>query len=226
MSNHKLIRVSSRESGPFNTAGQVIHIDVPQVGLCDLSNSYLLINARIDMPDNSMRNVVLESPTAVKTNYQNSCLVSHANWDTREHGPIELKREPHLIDSIQKVHNKSYQTTLSERYKKAVSCLKNNMAYANPTNNHASIFRQLTCWGNKPSQNLEGPIRINLHEIYGLGKLMQYPTDKLSTGITFQFHPERLHPIIKHTGIAGTAVGMGDWTSTVVDQDISITSCE
>lgn len=183
----KIIKLNSRQGGPFTATQNLCDFDIPGDGTYDLSESYINLFARIvgtsgttSIPnmdlgtdDANGRNPVVTNlavnwADAPNRSFYNVALIKNTSLTTETVGVLEDIRR---VDILRHILNDYTQST----DKKESMGYKNLSSSTGQTGNRSSIFNQLYREGSTQSFNDAARIQIPLSQLIELGKMAEYP---------------------------------------------------
>ena len=175
------IKISSNEGGSFSASQNRVSFTVPGDAVYDLSQSYINLNAIIDVVEQDagasgigvyIMDLEWTSTDANKPQFFNSSIVKNCSLSSARNGQIENIRRIDLLSNILKTYNTSFQEHKSLAYKNASQNIEsvNNQQY--------SIYRDINKVGNvKSKSNNNTPMKIMLGDLFDFA----HQADELDT---------------------------------------------
>lgn len=186
----KIIKLNSRQGGPFTATQNLCDFDIPADGTYDLSESYINLFARIvgtasgatstsipnmDLGNDggngraaAVTNLAVNWSAAPNRSFYNIAMVKNTSLTTEKVGVLEDIRR---VDILRQTLNEYTQST----DKKESMGYKNLSSSTGQTGNRSSIFNQLYREGSTNSFNDAARIQIPLSQLIELGKMAEYP---------------------------------------------------
>lgn len=183
----KVIKINSKEGGPFTTTSNLINFDIMPDGAYDFTDSYVnlvcsitgvtdatpatgqgVYNPLINYTDKINANVDV---CKVRSLY-NVAMVKNCSMTSELQGSLEDIRR---VDILRQNLNE-YTLTTDEKQSLEYQSLR-QLTPRNYIRN--STFRELHNEGTAPSRNVQSRIRIPMSQLFGLGKLTAYPAQKM-----------------------------------------------
>lgn len=183
----KIIKLNSRQGGPFSATQNLCDFDIPGDGTYDLSESYINLFARIvgtsgttSIPNMDLgtdgangrnaavTNLAVNWADAPNRSFYNVALIKNTSLTTEKVGVLEDIRR---VDILRHILNEYTQST----DKKESMGYKNLSSSTGQTGNRSSIFNQLYREGSTSSFNDAARIQIPLSQLVELGKMAEYP---------------------------------------------------
>lgn len=195
---NKIIKISSNQGGAFNNQN-LVDFDIPQnSGVYDLSKSYIQLRARCnatattpaDDPTNSgvympivrMNN---DAGDRMEVKFKNAVMVKNASMNCANKGTVADVRRTDVLNAL----FQNYEMNAMERNSNS----KQDLIQATDQHTTDSIFREIRKEGNIPSRNTEAPIKIPLKDLFGVGNVDNYSTDKYGkTRIHLELNRDRI----------------------------------
>jgi len=168
----RLIKLPSRQAGPFTAQQNLIDFDLPDTDVYDLSKSFINVMCSVTT-EFSSDNVINVHPTyASNVNpFHNVTLVRDATMSARRAGKIEDLREIGVLRNTLKNYTSNKNMDESSMY----GSLYSQQSIAG---NRYSPARRIYKLGDQLSENLEFPIQFKLSDIYETGSLREWHTPK------------------------------------------------
>lgn len=183
----KVIKINSKEGGPFTTTSNLINFDIMPDGAYDFTDSYVnlvcsitgvtdatpatgqgVYNPLINYTDKITANV---DDCKVRSLY-NVAMVKNCSMTSELQGSLEDIRR---VDILRQNLNE-YTLTTDEKQSLEYQSLR-QLTPRNYLRN--STFRELHNEGTAPSRNVQSRIRIPMSQLFELGKLTAYPAQKM-----------------------------------------------
>ena len=180
----KFIRLSSMQSGNFNSINNMITFNLPEDGAYDFSSSYVEINTQItqaaqDSTDAAGTTDVIYNPQVSwyggAQAVNNSMFVRRGQLRSRKQGLIEDVLRQDILQSnlVNYTHSTEEMSSLS--YKNAVQ-------HRDHLGMRSTMWRELVQEGETASTILNAPINIPLSQVINLGMAPVVPLDKMGGG--------------------------------------------
>lgn len=232
----KVIKINSKEGGPFTTTSNLINFDIMPDGAYDFTDSYVnlvcsitgvtdatpatgqgVYNPLINYTDKINANV---DACKIRSLY-NVAMVKNCSMTSELQGSLEDIRR---VDILRQNLNE-YTLTTDEKQSLEYQSLR-QLTPRNYIRN--STFRELHNEGTAPSRNVQSRIRIPMSQLFELGKLTAYPAQKMGkTRIHLEMNldkfaiyankgvPDELKPFAQFTGVTagGAAININSLTS-------------
>lgn len=234
----KVIKINSKEGGPFTTTSNLINFDIMPDGVYDFTDSYVnlvcsitgvtdatpatgqgVYNPLINYTDKITANV---DACKIRSLY-NVAMVKNCSMTSELQGSLEDIRR---VDILRQNLNE-YTLTTDEKQSLEYQSLR-QLTPRNYLRN--STFRELHNEGTAPSRNVQSRIRIPMSQLFELGKLTAYPAQKMGkTRIHLEMNldkfaiyankgvPDELKPFAQFAGVtapaAGAAININSLTS-------------
>lgn len=183
----KIIKLNSRQGGPFTQQQNLCDFDIPADGTYDLSNSYINVFARVsgtsgatnypNLPSNDQRNTTLanvavnwkDSPAR---SFYNIAMVKNCSLSTEQAGVLEDIRRVDIL----KQNLNEYAMNTDQKESLDYTRLSGR---TDQSGERSSIFSLLFKEGSQTSQIIPGRIQIPLSQLFELGKMKEYPAMNL-----------------------------------------------
>lgn len=205
----KVIKINSKEGGPFTTTSNLINFDIMPDGAYDFTDSYVnlvcsitgvtdtdastgqgVYNPLINYTDKINANV---DACKVRSLY-NVAMVKNCSMTSELQGSLEDIRR---VDNLRQNLNE-YTLTTDEKQSLEYQSLR-QLTPRNYLRN--STFRELHNEGTALSRNVQSRIRIPMSQLFELGKLTAYPAQKMGkTRIHLEMNLDKF-AIIANLGI-------------------------
>lgn len=237
----KVIKINSKEGGPFTTTSNLINFDIMPDGAYDFTDSYVnlvcsitgvtdatpatgqgVYNPLINYTAKDTTNVAAVAACKIRSLY-NVAMVKNCSMTSELQGSLEDIRR---VDILRQNLNE-YTLTTDEKQSLEYQSLR-QLTPRNYLRN--STFRELHNEGTAPSRNVQSRIRIPMSQLFELGKLTAYPAQKMGkTRIHLEMNldkfaiyankgvPDELKPFAQFAGVtapaAGAAININSLTS-------------
>lgn len=186
----KVIKINSKEGGPFTTTSNLINFDIMPDGAYDFTDSYVnlvcsitgvtdatpatgqgVYNPLINYTAKDTTNVAAVAACKIRSLY-NVAMVKNCSMTSELQGSLEDIRR---VDILRQNLNE-YTLTTDEKQSLEYQSLR-QLTPRNYLRN--STFRELHNEGTAPSRNVQSRIRIPMSQLFELGKLTAYPAQKM-----------------------------------------------
>lgn len=179
----KIIKLTSRQGGPFNQQQNLCDFDIPADGTYDLSDSYIDLFARVsgtsgattlpNLPSNDQRtasfaNLAVNWKDAPNRSFYNIAMVKNCALSSEQAGVLEDIRR---VDILKQNLN---EYAMSTDQKESLSYTRLS-GRTDQNGERSSIFNLLYKEGDQPSQIIPARIQIPLSQLFELGKMKEYP---------------------------------------------------
>ena len=186
----KFIRISSMQSGAFNSTNNIVTFNLPSDGVYDFASSYLELNTSMSAgvqetadAGTVMAPVYLPELRWCDTDYSvnNAMFVRRGQLRTNANGVVEDILRNDILRSNMVNYTKSTSEINSLAYKSASQ-------FSDYTSTTGTIWRNLNAVGpdntgtTQTSTRRRAPINIPLDQIIELGKSSMMPLDKMRGG--------------------------------------------
>lgn len=183
----KIIKLNSRQGGPFNQQQNLCDFDIPADGTYDLSNSYINLYARTsntagvstytnmaaaDQRSATLANIAVDWKDAPARSFYNIAMVKNCALSSEQAGVLEDIRR---IDILKQNLN---EYALSTDQKESLDYTRLS-GTTHQSGERSSIFSLLFKEGSQTSQIIPGRIQIPLSQLFELGKMKEYPAMNL-----------------------------------------------
>lgn len=183
----KIIKLNSRQGGPFNQQQNLCDFDIPADGTYDLSNSYINLYARTsntagvstytnmaaaDQRSATLANIAVDWKDAPARSFYNIAMVKNCALSSEQAGVLEDIRR---IDILKQNLN---EYALSTDQKESLDYTRLS-GITHQSGERSSIFSLLFKEGSQTSQIIPGRIQIPLSQLFELGKMKEYPAMNL-----------------------------------------------
>lgn len=236
----KVIKINSKEGGPFTTTSNLINFDIMPDGVYDFTDSYVnlvcsitgvtdatpatgqgVYNPLINYTDKITANV---DACKIRSLY-NVAMVKNCSMTSELQGSLEDIRR---VDILRQNLNE-YTLTTDEKQSLEYQSLR-QLTPRNYLRN--STFRELHNEGTAPSRNVQSRIRIPMSQLFELGKLTAYPAQKMGkTRIHLEMNldkfaiyankgvPDELKPFAQFAGVTAPAGGAAININSLTSKD-------
>lgn len=186
----KVIKINSKEGGPFTTTSNLINFDIMPDGAYDFTDSYVnlvcsitgvtdadastgqgVYNPLINYTAKDTTNGAAVAACKIRSLY-NVAMVKNCSMTSELQGSLEDIRR---VDILRQNLNE-YTLTTDEKQSLEYQSLR-QLTPRNYLRN--STFRELHNEGTAPSRNVQSRIRIPMSQLFELGKLTAYPAQKM-----------------------------------------------
>lgn len=186
----KVIKINSKEGGPFTTTSNLINFDIMPDGAYDFTDSYVnlvcsitgvtdadastgqgVYNPLINYTAKDTTNLAAVAACKIRSLY-NVAMVKNCSMTSELQGSLEDIRR---VDILRQNLNE-YTLTTDEKQSLEYQSLR-QLTPRNYLRN--STFRELHNEGTAPSRNVQSRIRIPMSQLFELGKLTAYPAQKM-----------------------------------------------
>lgn len=183
----KIIKLNSRQGGPFTQQQNLCDFDIPADGTYDLSNSYINVFARIsgtsggtnypNLPSNDQRtstlaNVAVNWKDSPARSFYNIAMVKNCSLSTEQAGVLEDIRRVDIL----KQNLNEYAMSTDQKESLDYTRLSGR---TDQSGERSSIFSLLFKEGSQTSQIIPGRIQIPMSQLFELGKMKEYPATNL-----------------------------------------------
>lgn len=183
----KIIKLNSRQGGPFTQQQNLCDFDIPADGTYDLSNSYINVFARIsgtsggtnypNLPSNDQRtstlaNVAVNWKDSPARSFYNIAMVKNCSLSTEQAGVLEDIRRVDIL----KQNLNEYAMNTDQKESLDYTRLSGRI---DQSGERSSIFSLLFKEGSQTSQIIPGRIQIPMSQLFELGKMKEYPATNL-----------------------------------------------
>lgn len=183
----KIIKLNSRQGGPFTQQQNLCDFDIPADGTYDLSNSYINVFARIsgtsggtnypNLPSNDQRtstlaNVAVNWKDSPARSFYNIAMVKNCSLSTEQAGVLEDIRRVDIL----KQNLNEYAMNTDQKESLDYTRLSGR---TDQSGERSSIFSLLFKEGSQTSQIIPGRIQIPMSQLFELGKMKEYPATNL-----------------------------------------------
>lgn len=186
----KFVKYVSQQSPPFTSTANLIDFVVPASGVYDLHDSYINLNCRAEVTENTtaegtgIYNIICNWVTAdaEKPHFENVAVIKNANMSCNTKGRLENIRRVDILRNNLATYNKSQVEALNEGY-------IDISQIADPINQQIrSPFVNFNKEGTiKSSYNEITPISIRLSDIFDFCNTREFDSDKCNG---FRIHLE------------------------------------
>ena len=175
----KVIKINSKQGGPFSQTSNLVDFDIPPSGVYDFSDSYINLVAAVKgvgdtdvATGNGVYNVAVNwQPNAARSVY-NIAMVKSCALTSELQGSLEDIRR---VDILRQNLNEYLLTTDQKE-----SLEYQSLRQLTPRNGiRSSIFRELHNEGTVKSREVQGHIQIPMSQLFELGQLNQFPAEKM-----------------------------------------------
>ena len=179
----KIIKLNSRQGGPFTTTQNLCDFDIPADGTYDLSASYINLFARVTDTAGATTipymaaaaqqvaqttNLAVNWKHATPRSFHNVVMVKNTSLTSEKVGVIEDIRR---VDILRQTLN---NYTMSTDKKESLN-FTNLSSGTDQTGNRSSIFNQLYRDGTNQSVNKAARIQLPLSQLLEMGNMTAYP---------------------------------------------------
>ena len=179
----KIIKLNSRQGGPFTSTQNLCDFDIPADGTYDLSASYINLFARVtdtvgattipymaaaDQRVAQTTNLAVNWNQAAPRSFHNVVMVKNTSLTSEKVGVIEDIRR---VDILRQTLN---NYTMSTDKKESLN-FTNLSSGTDQTGNRSSIFNQLHRDGTNQSANKAARIQLPLSQLLEMGNMTAYP---------------------------------------------------
>ena len=183
----KIIKLNSRQGGPFNQQQNLCDFDLPGDGTYNLADSYINLYARVtgttgastitNMGTNDQRvatlaNLAVNWKDSPARSFYNIAMVKNCALSSEQAGVLEDIRRVDIL----KQNLNEYAMSTDEKASLNYTRLSGR---TDQSGERSSIFNLLFKEGSQTSQIIPGRIQIPLAQLFELGKMKEYPAMNL-----------------------------------------------
>lgn len=168
----RIVKLPARQAGPYTLGMNRINLTIPSNMICDLSKSFLELEANINTTgDSGVHNVNLQYGNVKENPVYNVAAVKNCRLSSDQLGNLEETQDVnHLRSNLNHI-----QLSLSEQNSLSYNSLRQT---ANRYGQRCGIFRQLNGEGVVSSVEQLGRIPIKLSQLFGMGEIQEVDTSK------------------------------------------------
>ena len=221
----KVIKINSKEGGPFTTTSNLINFDIMPDGAYDFTDSYVnLVCSITGLVDNTpgtgqgVYNPVINYAGSNVRSLYNVAMVKNCSMTSELQGSLEDIRR---VDILRQNLNE-YTLTTDEKQSLEYQSLR-QLTPRNFIRN--STFRELHNEGTAPSRTVQSRIRIPMSQLFELGQLTAYPAQKMGkTRIHLEMNLDKFN-IAANAGVTDDLKGFAQFANpTAAASVVSINS--
>jgi len=166
----KVVRLNSKESGPFTTSNNIVHMTIPQGMVVDMADSSVEVEMQVTTDTKAIHNVEVKYNSADVPLF-NSCLIKNSRVAGQMVGQLE---EINRVDLLQG-SLKHYEMGRAQK-----NSIQYNSLYQlyNPRQQKLSPFRNYISNGTVISSEQKARFKIPLSELSGIGEVINLDTNK------------------------------------------------
>ena len=227
----KIVKLNSKEGGPYTTSQNRISFEIPDDGVYDLSMSHINLNVLMSSVDSDPASGEGVYPTNLfwnetdssgnRPNYPNVCLVKNAVLRSTNKGTLENIRRVDQLKALLSNYNSSVEEVVSDSYKSSTS----TPSPMNDLANEWGIYHEINKTGNVVSKvNQNVPIMIPLSDLFDFCfQAFEYDTTKAGkTSVNCELNVDKLTALFTGQPFQTGISEMEDLTSGG-DQDVVLT---
>lgn len=192
----KVVKINSRQGGPFNATNRLVDFDIPNDGTYDLTDSFFTFVIKAEA-DNGVFPLGLEYTGGGGAYNNNSlynvALVKNCSLQSELQGQLEDIRRVDILKQNLNEYTLTDEERRSEQYK-SIGNVPDRQSYT------YSIFQELHAEGDILSRNLVARVPIKFSQLFELGQLKAYPAQSMGkTRVHLELNLDKLGPVGLYT---------------------------